>query len=78
MGSTAMLMCLYTMDGTKKRTLLFPLWSMVKKRTGVNDSGRLIKNIITINEELDMGKKIQSNITGIIIFLNITKISTDI
>jgi len=30
MGSTAMFMCLYTMDGTKKRTLLFPLWSMVK------------------------------------------------
>jgi len=30
MESTAMLMCLYTMDGTKKRTLLFPLWSMEK------------------------------------------------
>ena len=48
MGSTAMLLCLYTMDGTKKRTLLFPLWSMVKKKqkkwTGMNDSGRLIRN----------------------------------
>ena len=32
MGSTAMLMCLYTMDGTKKRTLLFPLWSMVRNK----------------------------------------------
>ena len=31
MGSTAMLMCIYTMDSTKKKTLLFPLWSMVKK-----------------------------------------------
>jgi len=39
MGSTAMLMCLYTMKGTKKTTLLFPLWSMVinKRKNTVSE-----------------------------------------
>ena len=51
MGSTAMLMCLYTMDGTKKENTLISIvvhGKEQKKWTGMNDSGRLIK-IITIN-----------------------------
>jgi len=32
MGSSAMFMCLYTMNGTKKITLLFLLWSIVKNK----------------------------------------------
>ena len=50
MGSTAMLMCSYTMDGTKREHS----FSIVvhgkkpKKWTWMNDSGRLIK-IFTIN-----------------------------
>jgi len=36
----------------------------------MNDPGRLIKNKITINEELDKGKNTIKYITGIIIFKN--------